>query len=243
MSRFNVFLSRTGDRIGLPIATRSLILVEIAADLEDLFQHYVEMGLSEEEAASRAEEKVDMSDEALAELVRIHADTRGWAERIVQRAQPFWERIAMAVIVLFFVAMASLETNWNPFDYTAVFIWPVLAILVALLTSFSFQLFRMANGPSPRRLREGLATPLFLGAASIIVGFTGLGIELYRTWMRMAANPEQAASLFARCVLEGTSTLAIALVVALLAAIAWFILAGRVARIEDKAAESLGGVI
>jgi hypothetical protein len=238
MSRFNVFLHRTGDRIGLPTATRSLILVEIAADLEDLFQHYLHQGMSEEEAASRAEEKVDMSDEVLLELVRIHSDARGWAERIVQRAQPFWERIAMAMIVLFLVVISSIEANWNPMRHTAIFIWPVLAIFVALVTFFVVQLVRMSNGPSPRRLRESLATPIFLGTASVVVGFVGFGIDMYQTLMRMSANPEQAAPLFARVLLEGTSTLMVALIVALVGAIVWFILAGRVARIEDEAARS-----
>jgi len=239
MSRFNVFLHQTGERIGLPTATRSLILVEIAADLEDLFQHYLHQGLSEEEAASRAEEKVDMSDEALTELVRIHSDARGWAERIVQRAQPFWERIAMAMIVLFLIAITSIEANWNPMRHTAVFIWPVLAIFIALVIFFVVQLLRMSNGPSPRRLRGSLATPIFLGAASVVVGFAGFGIDMYRTLMRMASNPENTAPLFARVVLEGTSTLMVALSVALVAAVVWFVLAGRVARIEDEATQSI----
>jgi len=238
MSRFNVFLHQTGERIGLPTATRSLILVEIAADLEDLFQHYLHQGLSEEEAASRAEEKVDMSDEALTELVRIHSDARGWAERIVQRAQPFWERIAMAMVVLFLVAMASMEANWNPLRHSAIFIWPVLAILVALVTFFVVQLVRMSNGPGPRRLRESLTTPLFLGVASVVVGFAGFGFDMYRSFMQIAANPENAAPLFARVVLEGTSTLMVALIVALVAAVVWFVLAGKVARIEDEAARA-----
>ncbi len=42
MSRFDVFLHQTGERLALPKATRSLILVEIASDLEDLFNHYVQ---------------------------------------------------------------------------------------------------------------------------------------------------------------------------------------------------------
>jgi len=235
MSRFNMFLHRTGGRLGLPASTRSLILVEIAADLEDLFQHYVHQGMSEDEAAERAEEKVDMSDEALVELVRIHSDARGWAERIVQRAQPFWERMAMAVIFLFLVAMASIETNWNPLRHTTAIIWPVLGILIVLVTFFVVQIFRMSNGQSPGRLRESLATPLILGAASVVVGFAGVGIEMYRTLMRMAGDPENAAPLFARAILGGTSTLMVALIVALIAAVAWFVLAGRVARREDEA--------
>jgi hypothetical protein len=238
MSRFNAFLHRTGERLALPKATRSLILVEIASDLEDLFQHYLHEGLSEEEAAARAEEKVDMSDEALAELVRIHSEARGWTDRIVRRVQPFWERIAMALIVLFFVAAPILEADARPFTHVNHYIWPIGGILLALLASFIVQMIRLSDHPSPRRLRDGLVTPLVLGAASLLVGFAGTAIELYRTLMRMAAEPEGATPLFAKVVLETTSTLAIALLVALAAGVAWFVLAGRVARLEDDAAKT-----
>lgn len=233
MSRFNVFLHRTGERLALPRTTRSLILVEIASDLEDLFQHYLQEGLSEVEAAAKAEEKVDMSDEALAELVRIHSEARGWTDRIARRVQPFWERIALALIVLFFVAAPMLEADARPFAPVNNFIWPIGAIFLALLASFIVQMILFSDRPSPRRLRDGLATPLFLGAASLLVGFAGTAIELYRTLMRMAAEPERAAPLFAKVVLETTSTLSVALLVALAAGVAWFLLAGRVARLED----------
>ena len=238
MSRFNAVLHRTGDRIGLPPAVRSLILVEIAADLEDLFQHFLDQGLSEDEAAARAEEMVDLSDDALAELASIHSDARSWAERIVQRSQPFWERIAMALIVLFMIAIATLEPEWNLMFRTSVFIWPVLVILFVLVSSFALQVFRRWNETSPRRLRESLATPLWLGAASVVTGFAGSGIEMYATLQRMAGDPEHAGPLFARAVLSGTSTLMAALLVALVAAIAWFILAGRVAHIENEASRT-----
>ena len=109
MSRFNQFLHHTGERLTLPKATRSLILVEIASDLEDLFQHYIRQGSSEEEAAARAEEKVNMSDEALAELVRIHSERRGWSDRISRRAQTLWERIALSLIVLFILFLLCIN--------------------------------------------------------------------------------------------------------------------------------------
>jgi hypothetical protein len=236
MSRFNTFLHRTGERLALPKATRSLILVEIASDLEDLFQHYLAQGLSEEDAAAKAEEKVDMSDEALAELVRIHSEARGWSDRIVRRIQPLWERVAMDLIVLFFVASLALGTALKPFMRFNAFVWPILGIFVVLCAVFVVQMVRFSDHSSPRRLRESLTTPLFLGAASLVVGFAGTGIDLYRTLVRMAFNPRHAAPLFAKVVLESTATLAVALLVALAAGIAWFYLAGRIARREDEAA-------
>ena len=238
MSRFNSFLHRTGERLALPKATRSLILVEIAADLEDLFNHYVEQGLSEEEAAARAEEKVDMSDDALAELVRIHSDTRGWSDRIVRRARPFWERIAMAVIVLFFILTSALDHGVRPLAHRTAFFWPILGILIVLVVVFVVQMIRLSDSSNLRRLRDSRATPLFLGAASVVVGLAGAGIDLYRSLMRMVADPENAAPIFSRAALGTTATLSIALLVALAAGVAWFYLAGRVARIEDRAAET-----
>jgi hypothetical protein len=236
MSRFNTFLHRTGERLALPKATRSLILVEIASDLEDLFQHYLAQGLSDEDAAAKAEEKVDMSDEALAELVRIHSEARGWSDRIVRRTQPLWERVAMDLVVLFFIASLALGAGFNIFRHFNDFVWPILGIFVVLCAVFVVQMVRFSDHSSPRRLRESLTTPLFLGAASLVVGFAGTGIDLYRTLVRMAFNPRHAAPLFAKVVLESTATLAVALLVALAAGIAWFYLAGRIARLEDEAA-------
>ena len=235
MSRFNTFLHRTGERLALPRATRSLILVEIASDLEDLFQHYLHQGLSEEEAAARAEEKVDMSDAALAELVRIHSDARGWPDRIVRRAQPFWERFAMALIVLFFIAGACLETDVRQFVHATGVVLPILGILFALIVFVVLQFARFSDNPNPRRLRESLVTPLFLGGASLVVGFAGAGIDMYRTFMRMASDPERAVDHFARSVLANSTTLEVALLVTFCAGVAWFVLAGKIARLEDDA--------
>jgi hypothetical protein len=238
MSRFNVFLHKTDERLALPKATRSLILVEIASDLEELFNYYIQQGLSEEEASVRAEEKVDMSDEALSELVRIHSEAHGWTDRFVRRVHSFWERIALTVIVFYFVASAALHSNVSLSANLTIFIWPILAVFVGLVVIFVVQMARFSDHPSPRRMRDGLAAPLFLGAASLVIGFMGTGIELYRTLMRMAAEPNSAGPLFAQSILGVTATLAIALLVALAAGVAWFVLAGRFARLEEDVART-----
>jgi len=239
MSRFSSFLQQTGERLSLPKATRSLILVEVAADLDDLFEHYLSKGLSEEEAAARAEEKVDMSDDALAELVRIHSDMRSWTDRITGRVQPFWERLAMAVIVLFLVAGVAVELDAQLFSRTSAFIWPVLAIFAALVVSSVVQVVRFSAHPNPRRLRADLTTPLFLGGASLLIGFGGFAMDLYVALLRMANSTGDVAPISARAILGGASTLMIALLVTLCAAVMWFVFAGRVARLEQRSTGSL----
>jgi len=236
MSRFNSFLTRTGERLALPKATRSLILVEIASDLEGLFQFYLEQGMSEEDAAARAEEKVDMSDQALAELVRVHSEVRGWTDRLGKVAHPFGERMAMSLLVIFFVAAAAVAVDGQTFAHLTLYIWPIVAILVLVVVTFARQMARFSDRPNPRRVREQLATPLFLGAGSVVVGFLSAGIQLYRALVRMAYDPAGAGRVFSRAVLGGTATLVCALLIALVAGVVWFVLAGRTARLEDTVA-------
>ena len=82
---------------------------------------------------------------------------------------------------------------------TSVFVWPVLAILAALVLHAVVLGVRMAGGGSGHRLlRDSLATPVFLGAASLVVGFGGLGIEVYGGMRRMAADVDNAPAHFAR---------------------------------------------
>jgi uncharacterized membrane protein len=243
MSRFSAFLHRTGERLALPAATRSLILVEVAADLDDLFQHYLTQGLSEDEAAARAEQKVDMSDEALAELVRVHSDMNGWSRRLVRRRQPLWERLAMGLIAVFFVAEVVMEFRPGIFGHTTVVLWLVLAVLAILIVSVIAGLTTMSGTPDLRRLRNGLATPLFLGAASLVIGFAGSAIDMYRAWMQMATDPKRAAAVMSGAILGTTTTLAFALIVALVAGTWWFVLATRLARLEDHSARTLQEVV
>ena len=143
-----------------------------------------------------------------------------------------------AHFVLFFILTSALDHGVRPLAHRTVFFWPILGILIVLIAVFVVQMIRLSDPSNLRRLRDSLATPLFLGAASLVVGVAGTGIELYRSLMRMVADPEHAAPIFSRAALGTTATLSIALLVALAAGVAWFYLAGRVARIEDRAAET-----
>ena len=57
MNRFISLLQRVNDKLDLPQPEKSRILLEIAADLQDMYQVYLDKGLGEEEAVKRTEEK------------------------------------------------------------------------------------------------------------------------------------------------------------------------------------------
>ena len=77
MSRFAEVLTRISAGLDLPQATRSRILLEMAGDLEDLYQHHRSQGLDEAQATRRAEEAFVASDEALKHLAHIHEASGG----------------------------------------------------------------------------------------------------------------------------------------------------------------------
>ena len=52
MTRFRDILLRTSDRLELPQPVKSRILLEISADLEDIYDECVSRGMSGEEAES-----------------------------------------------------------------------------------------------------------------------------------------------------------------------------------------------
>lgn len=90
MSRFTSLLKRIDDRLKFPQPTKSRILLEIAADLEDLHLLYLERGLGEEEAAQLAEEKFDFSDKALQEFTHVHQTLFDITNSVVSAIQAIW---------------------------------------------------------------------------------------------------------------------------------------------------------
>lgn len=73
MTRFAHVLRRAESTLRTPEPGRTRVLMELAQDLEDLFAELRAGGLTEEEAAGRAEELLAPSPEALEALGRVHA--------------------------------------------------------------------------------------------------------------------------------------------------------------------------
>ena len=57
MSRFAELLGRTAARLDIPQPARSRVLLELAGDLDALYEHYRGLGLEEDEASRRVAER------------------------------------------------------------------------------------------------------------------------------------------------------------------------------------------
>ena len=183
MKQFTPLLKSINERLDLPQPTKTRIILEIAADLDDLYQLYLSRGISENEAAQKAEEKIDLTDEALNELVQIHQSLfRKLLDKITVQAQTRWERVAFVLMLLFIAAISIQAVFATQFlSQASKWIYPVLGTsLIAILISIPkfYQLY-IKKDHQIKKLRTGLSLIFGMGVLNLIIGILGYVMELF----------------------------------------------------------------
>jgi hypothetical protein len=240
MNRFAEILKRTGDRLDLPQPEKSRILLEIASDLEDLYDLYRGQGIDEEEAARRASEKLVVSDEALAQLVQIHESSfRKFLNRISDQAQTRWERVLLTALVIFVALYAGRELFSSQLYVRAGgFVWPILGIGLMTVFTAVFRIYALyiKRDHAIRRLRAGLAWLVAGGCASIVIGLFGAIIETFRAVRMGVADIEMSLHHTIDGALRCSAMLIVSLLTAIAAFCLWFVLVNKARRIEQAEA-------
>lgn len=237
MKQFTPLLKSISERLDLPQPRKSRILLEIGADLEDLFNFYCTKGFSETEAMLKAEEKFAVSDEALSQLVQIHESVfRRFMDKLSEQAKTRWERILLIVILLFIAAFSSKQIlTVQFFQQASKFIWLVVGISLgaAILSIAKFYNLYLKKDHHVKKLRKGLPILLFLGGGSLIVGTYGFFIELHFSASRIIIHPERTFFFTMDWLAKSCALVVFSLVVALFTALIWFIFYNKVKKIEQ----------
>ena len=243
MSRFAGVLKKVSDGLDLPQPTRSRILLEMAGDLEDLYEHHRDQGLEEEEAVHRAEEAFAASDEALKHLARIHVANGGLTERVRSQVGTWWEKALLVIWLLGVILVAeAVVTEVHFFVIISPFVWPIVALAAAALAFSLWKLYQLfwKKPNDPRSFRSGLSSLLFVAAASLALAFCGFFYHLrwyaFQVW---DGGPEKMFGLLSNWIMAISALMIVSLLTATLAALAWFLLAGLVARAENREAAAL----
>lgn len=236
MNRFRGILQKTSERIELPQPVKSRILLEIAADLGDIYDECIERGMTTEEAERRAIEMCDLSDEALNDLVRVHeTPMRRFLGSLSDQARTRWERTLLVTLLVFIAVFSGREVLTTRLFSTANgFVWPVVAAAFYALIMTLVNIYRLyiKKDHDPRRLRSGPVGILAAGCVCLLIGFAGLSIEFYRTAQSIAADTAGALAFIVEWALSSSAMLMVALLAAIVAGIAWFILDNRARMIE-----------
>jgi len=243
MSRFAQLLSDADARLTVPEPARSRILLEIAADMEDLHREYLGRGFSEEAADASVVDHFDLSEDVLRELVRVH-DTplQRSLENFSGQVRGTWSRLLMVVLALFVtVGSASLLFKGQLYRDASGLVWVLMPILATGLVIASGQVRRLAeagDGWSPSR-RSGLGRLLALAVFIVVVTAAGLWVELYLSALRIRAVPGETMIHLVGWLYMASATLVIALSGALVLGFLWFFLESRVRHQELTAAARL----
>ena len=243
MTDFADVLTPLSARLPLPQPARSRVLLEVSADLEAAYQHYLTRGLSEDEARRRAVEAFDLSDEALTGLVRVHTSSvRRLLDRLSGQARSRWERVVLAVVAATLAVVGGeLVVRGGVASAAGPFVWPVFAcgLVGTLLGVVKFYQIYVRQDHELRRARWGLDVIAALAAAQVFLGFFGAWFELFLAARLLRSDVGLAGIYLFNWLMRSAALLSVSLMGALLIAILWFTLARRVAAIADAEAMML----
>lgn len=243
MSRFAARLRDLSERLSLPQPARSRILLEISGDLEALFETYRERGLSEEDAAREALSHIDLSDDSLAGLCRVHG---GWFRRFVEtlahRAGPVWERILLVVTALGAIGLSGVLLQAVPMSRAAgIRLVPVACVALAALGVGAWKawVLILLGDHRPTRLRPGLDALLGLSVLQLFIAFGALWISAIHVVRSMASAPVRAGFATMAWLQSSLALLVLSLSLAILVGLVWFFLLTKVVSIEHREATAL----
>ncbi len=236
MSRFAERLREINGKLDLPQPEKSHILLEIASDLDDMYQFFREEGLNEEEAAKRAEEKLDLSDDALRELVEIHeSGMRKLLDRISSQARSRWERVLLAMTVIVIAAYSGRQIfSARLYAQASRFVWPILLFALAALVITIWQVYKLyiKKDHDIRTLGVGLPWLVAMGAASFLTGLLGMMFEFHRSALMAADDVERSLVFLVESALRSSAMTMVGLFTVIAIAIVWFVLMNKVRNIE-----------
>ncbi len=229
-------LEQAEARLAIPQPARTRVLLELHADLEDLFALYREQGLPVEAAEERALVSLDLSPTALAGLAAVHANpVRRMLDRLSAQARGRIERAALALVMLSAAGLLlPLVLGGRIFLDAGPLLWPALALCLAALAAGAIKLYQLhiVQDHTPRRVRRHLHTPLALAATQVGCGFAGMYGHFLAAWLRSRSAPGETTLHLTRALLASAGLLSLALLGALISAVIWFLAANKAAAIE-----------
>jgi hypothetical protein len=230
MSRFAPALRRVARELDLPRAVRAAILLEMAADLDAVYDHHRRAGVDEEEAARRAEETVLGSSEVIRRLGRLHRGSwRDWSESVGSRLAGGIDLVLLLVGVLPMLVLAAVVTAGALSTPMSPLLWLLVAVGLAIGCVLAVEGGRLLGGG--RGAGRALPLLLVLSVTAPAIGLLALAFGVHATAVLMSTGSPDAAARIASLERVGRDgvLLLLGLLLGLTGALSWFVLLNRTA--------------
>jgi hypothetical protein len=193
---FGEELARIEATIDVPYPDRAEVIEEMGADLLAAYREARARGQDEASARRAALSRLCLDEERLSGLADVHAPAPlRWLQRLPPALRSWLRATAsaapLAALVVFLVVEVPVNEvlrNGGPI-VTMVMAFGSLGLLIEMQRFFIWFVLR---DHSAEALRRNTATPLYLAAATVLLGLLGTAVRYYKFLGRL---PEDLASL------------------------------------------------
>lgn len=239
-NRFAPALRRVARDLDLPRSVRAAILLEMAADLEAMYDHHRQRGASDDEAVRRAEEAVLGSSEVVRRLGRLHHGSwRGWSEDLGSRLSGGADLLLLLVGVVPMFGLAGAVSARVLAYSVSPLVWVLIAVGLCIAGIIAMEIRRLVGGGRGRP--RGLPLILVLSALAPAIGMLALALGIHSTSMSLTAGIPHASTQIALAAQLGRDgvLLLIGLLLGIAGALSWFVLLNRASLRAEREVDAL----
>jgi antibiotic biosynthesis monooxygenase (ABM) superfamily enzyme len=257
MDPFRNLLIKINDRLDLPQPTKSRIILEIAADLNDAYLTLKNQGVSDEEAVKRAKHQFDLNNHALNDLVHLHQTYyRRWFDHLSSQAQSLWERMMLITLLTFIIVTGSYTAFHTPIiSEVSSFVWIIITITLFACFLFLLKIYQLFIKKDHRlnNAKKGISILLFIPGINLIIGLLGYYWELYQfkeyghiletkmIYLIVHTDPlfHEVYEDLIQWTIHSSAFAMIVMVTTIITALMWYFLMAKISKIEEAEAEIL----
>ncbi len=241
MSAYGTELHEVAERLRLPRPVRSRILLELAADLEDL-EHALRLdGVPTDEARRRAMETLLPRADALSDLAGLHRPLyRRLVDRFSDPVRHRFERMSLFVsggglFLLGVTWLGRLDLLTDP----SAFLWPLLGLALAVLVFGAWKGFELfvKRDHGLHQLRRGLWVLPVAAAMATVIAMAGAALDFYALAARLNTDVSSQGVEVLRWLRRDMAMLSIGLLISSIAGVLWLVISVGLARVEQSEAE------
>jgi hypothetical protein len=208
-------LARLEEKLAVPYPDRALLLEELAADVSAVYAGLRAQGIGEEAARQQALRSLELDPETIRALEDVHVPA---VRRALSRLPPpvrQWLEIAatagpLAAMFLFLITEVPLNLFLSEGGRANYFVMAT-GMLGLFIEMQRFFIWFVLRDHSIAALRRNTPTPLYLAAATVLLGMLGTALEFYGFLFRVGRRQISLESLAwagrqpLSCVIVGTS--------------------------------------